>query len=61
MKRNGHHKVKGKKGVKFDCKRADWCTHTNSELMYNETYKEMVKGGISEELDKEVWLNKEVT
>ena len=58
MKRNVH-KVKAKKGLKFDCKRADWCTYPNFELMYNETYKEMVKGGIAEELDEQVWLNKE--
>ena len=58
MKRNGH-KVKAKKGVKFDYKRANWCTYPNFELMYIETYKEMVKGGIAEELDEEVWLNKE--
>ena len=57
MKRNGH-KVNAKKGVKFDCKHADWCTYSNFKLMCNETDKEMVKGGIAEDFDEEMWLNK---
>ena len=61
MKRNVH-KVKAKKGLKFDCKRADWCTYPNFELMYNETYSQGNGKGrncrrVNEE---EVWLvNKE--
>lgn len=58
MKRNGHI-VKAKKGVKFDAKRADWCTYLNFETMYNNVYSEMVEGGIAERLDNPVWLNKE--
>jgi hypothetical protein len=53
MKRNGH-KVNAKKGVKFDCKHADWCTYSNFKLMYNETDKEMVKGGIAKKSGEDV-------
>jgi hypothetical protein len=49
MKRNGH-LIKSKKAVKFDSKRADWCTYQNFETMYKEVYNEMVKGGIEVKL-----------
>ena len=49
MKRNGH-KIKCKKAVKFDSKRADWCTYQNFKVMYDEVYKELVKGGIATKL-----------
>ena len=58
MKRNGLN-VKAKKGVKFDSKRADWCTYQNFEAMYADIYKEMVMGKIAEELEQEVWFDKE--
>ena len=48
-----------KKGVKFDSKRADWCTYQNFEAMYADIYKEMVMGKIAEELEQEVWFDKE--
>ena len=58
MSRNWLH-VKAKKGVKFDGKRADWCTLRNFEQMYSrDVYEEMAKMGIAEKLDEEVWLNK---
>ena len=57
MSRNWLH-VKAKKGVKFDGKRADWCTLRNFEQMYRDVYEEMAKMGIKEKLDEEVWLNK---
>ena len=57
MSRNWLH-VKAKKGVKFDGKRADWCTLRNFEQMYRDVYAEMAKMGIAEKLDEEVWLNK---
>ncbi len=46
MKRNGH-LIKAKKGVKFDAKRADWCTHRNFEEMYAKIYQKMVEKGIA--------------
>ena len=56
MKRHGH-KIKAKKGIRFDDKRADWCTHANFKSMYEEVYSEMVAGGIAMKLDTPVWLS----
>jgi len=58
MKRNKH-LVTSKKAVKFDSKRADWCTYQNFETMYTEVYEEMVKGGIANKLNSSVKLSKE--
>ena len=32
------HLIKAKRAVKFDTKRAEWCTYQNLEEMYNEVY-----------------------
>ena len=56
MKRNGH-LIKSKKAVKFESKRADWCTHHNFSIMYREVYEEMVKGGIATKQPDEIFLN----
>jgi hypothetical protein len=45
---------KGKKGVKFDAKRADWCTHCNFEEMYAKIYQKMVEKGIATKLKQEM-------
>ena len=59
MRRNGHI-VKSKKSVKFDYKRAEWCTYANFIMMYREVYKDMVKGGIAVRLlDNKVFMSKE--
>jgi hypothetical protein len=50
MKRNGH-LVKAKKGVKFDSKRANWCTYQNFELMYQEVYQQMGESHIASKFD----------
>jgi hypothetical protein len=52
MRRNGH-LIKSKRAVKFEVKRAEWCTYQNFKMMYNEVYKEMVKGGIAKQLEGE--------
>ncbi len=52
MRRNGHI-IKSKRAIKFESKRAEWCTYANFEEMYNKVYKEMVKGGIATELATE--------
>jgi hypothetical protein len=44
------HKIKCKKAVKFDSKQADWCTHQNFKVIYDEVYKELVMGGIASQL-----------
>ena len=58
MKRNKE-LVTAKQGVKFESKRADWCTYNNFEAMYEQVYKEMVAGGIAVESPKKECLNKE--
>ena len=58
MKRNGH-LVRSKKGVKFESRRADWCTHHNFRTMYDEVYSEMVKGGIAVKYDDSSWVSKD--
>ncbi len=50
--------IKSKKGVKFDSKRADWCTYQNFEIMYKEVYEEMVQCGVASKLDEAVWFSK---
>ena len=53
------HLVTSKKAVKFESKRADWCTFQNFETMYNDVYEEMVRGGIAMKLNAKVKLSKE--
>jgi len=55
MKRHGH-KIKARKGIRFDDKRADWCTHIYFKSMYKEVYREMVAGGITMKLHTPAWL-----
>ncbi len=57
MKRNNH-LIKEKKGVKFDSKRADWCTYQKFQLMYDEVYEIMVAAGIAAKFDDPVWFDK---
>ncbi len=52
------HLVKAKKGVKFDCKRADWCTYQNFELKYQEVYQQMVESHIASKFDAPAWFDK---
>jgi hypothetical protein len=44
MKQDDHLIAKEQGAVKFESKRADWCTHHNFSIMYREVYEEMVKG-----------------
>jgi hypothetical protein len=57
MKQNKH-LFKARKGIKFDSKRADWCTYQNVQLMYEEVYEVIVLGGIASKLDTPVWFDK---
>jgi hypothetical protein len=56
-KRNKH-LITAKKAVKFDTKRAKWCTHSNLEEMYNEIYPHLVKLGLAVIHDEALWQNK---
>jgi len=51
------HRINAKKGVKFNSKQADWCTHQNLQMMYTEVYQQMVSSGIAHKLNTPVWLN----
>jgi hypothetical protein len=56
MRRNGH-LVFAKKAVKFDAKRAVWCTYPNFKQMYDMMYKEMATASIATKLETAVWLS----
>jgi hypothetical protein len=57
MKRN-RHLIRSKKGVKFEAKRAEWCTYDNFVQMYEEVYKQMVACGIASKVDRKVHVDK---
>ena len=56
LKRNKH-LISSKKGVKFDTKRAEWCTYLNMEEMYNEVYTSLVDSGLAVKHDTPSWRN----
>ncbi len=53
------HIITGKKGVKFDHKRAEWSTFQNFNDMYNSIYEQISHGGIANEREMAVKLNQE--
>ena len=57
MGRN-RHILASKKGVKFESKRADWCTYREFKTMYNEIYEQMVEKGIAIKLLQKRFLSK---
>ena len=57
MRRNKHD-VRLKKPVKFESKRAEWCTYENFSTMYDEVYREMADGGIASKVDRKIYLDK---
>jgi hypothetical protein len=56
LKRNNH-LIRSKKAVKFDVKRAKWCTYLNMQEMYNEIYKDLCSAGLACEHPEPVWRN----
>jgi hypothetical protein len=50
--------ITAKKAVKFDTKRAEWCTYSNLEEMYNEVYSHLVTSGLAVKHVEPVWRNK---
>jgi len=55
--RRNKHLIAAKKAVKFDTKRAEWCTYSNLEEMYNEIYSHLVTSGLAVKHDEAVWRN----
>ena len=58
MRRHSHI-IRSKRSVKFEAKRAEWCTYENFSDMYNHIYDAMVAKGIASKVDTNVFLNKE--
>jgi hypothetical protein len=58
LKRNKH-LISSKKGVKFDTKRAEWCTYLNMKEMYDEVYTSLVNCGLAVKHDTPMWRNNE--
>jgi len=56
LKRNKH-LISSKKAVKFDTKRAEWCTYLNMKEMYDEVYTSLVDSGLAIKHDVPVWRN----
>ena len=54
LKRNAQF-IKAKKAVRFDTKRAEWCTYLNMEEMYNEVYASLVGARLAVKHDEPVW------
>jgi hypothetical protein len=57
MKRN-RHLIRSKRGVKFEAKRAEWCTYDNFLQMYEEVYKQMVECGVASKVSTKVHVDK---
>ena len=57
LKRN-HHAIRSKRAVKFEVKRAEWCTYDNFLQMYEGVYKEMAECGIASRLETKVRVDK---
>jgi hypothetical protein len=56
----GHqHIIRSKRSVKFEAKRAEWCTYKNFSEMYAHIYEAMVEYGIATKCDTNVKLDKQ--
>ncbi len=55
--RQNKHLIGSKKAVKFDTKRAEWCTYPNIEEMYNEVYSHLVVSGLAVKHEEPLWRN----
>jgi hypothetical protein len=51
--------ISAKKAVRFDSKRDDWCRLDNVEDMYDDVYEKLWEAGIAENLDEDVWRDKD--
>ena len=51
--------IRSKRSVKFEAKRAEWCTYNNFSTMYDEIYKQMANRGIASKVNRKLLLNKE--
>ena len=58
MKRH-QHIIRSKRSVKFEAKRAEWCTYENFSEMYAHIYEAMVEHGIASKCDTNVKLDRQ--
>jgi hypothetical protein len=56
--RRHQHIIQSKRSVKFEAKRAEWCTYENFSEMYAHIYEAMVEHGIATKCDTKVKLDK---
>jgi hypothetical protein len=56
MKRNTH-LIRAKKAVKFDNKRAQWCTYLNMSEMHEEIYNNLAINGLAVVHPEPIWRN----
>jgi hypothetical protein len=56
--RRHRHIIRSKRSVKFEAKRAEWCTYENFSEMYDHIYEAMVKHGIASKCNTKVKLDK---
>jgi hypothetical protein len=54
LKRNKH-LIASKKAVKFDTKRAEWCTYLNMQEMYEEVYTALVSAELAVKHETSYW------
>ena len=52
------HIIRSKQSVKFEAKRAEWCTYENFSKIYNHICNAMVTKGIASKVDTKVLLGK---
>ena len=57
--RRHRHIIRSKRSVKFEAKRAEWCTYENFSEMYAHIYEAMVEHGIASKCDTKVKIDKQ--
>ena len=51
--------IRSKRSVKFEAKRAEWCTYDNFSTMYDEIYERMANRGIASKVNRKLLLSKD--
>jgi hypothetical protein len=51
--------IRSKRPVRFEAKRAEWCTYINMQVMYDEIYSQLVEVGLAVRHPEPVWHYKD--
>ena len=51
--------IRSKRSIKFEAKRAEWCTYNNFRTMYDEIYEQMANRGIACKVNQKLLLRKD--